>query len=511
MPVAVPVPGPVPAAVPRPAARGPGERAGRRGRRAVSHGAPRVPASVPRRGAWTRRALLAAGAVVVGQALSGCAPRAGRATQPAPSHPPRTISAMLDVGAYFAYGTAQERAQLFTQALEEGFYPRHKGIRVRLLPWTAWPPKVTALLAGKGPDVFADFYLAPFVEHGIAMALDGYLQRDNIDAAIWSAPVMASYRLGGGLFALNRNLSPSAILTRRSVWNDTGIALPDPEWDHVEYERVAASLTANKGGKHRFGTSLAVYPNQIGDQSWIYRAFGGSQLDASHTRQVLGSPASVRAGQWVYERMVWPKIAAQDAAPSMLLDGGLAMLEEQAVNLLVGTSGLLQAGVRDMLWLPVPVYPAGHFGWISDNLWAANAATKDPEASWALLKWLTVETGWQRLVAKLFLVPPCLISLWPEWTSIVEGTVPVFKGRGLPWFTKAAQGNWGSTWEYFRYSDVTAEQINDPWIKKVSARQVGVAQGFAQADAQVNAYEAQQAAQARRASAGSGSGGSAGG
>lgn len=127
------------------------------------------------------------------------------------------------------------------------------------------------------------------------------------------------------------------------------------------------------------------------------------------------------------------------------------------------------------------------------------------------LKWLTVETGWQRLVAKLFLVPPCLISLWPEWTSIVEGTVPVFKGRGLPWFTKAAQGNWGSTREYFRYSDVTAEQINDPWIKKVSAQQVGVAQGFAQADAQVNAYETQQAAQARRATAGSGSGGSAGG
>ena len=448
----------------------------------------------------TRRVLVAAGGVLVGNTLGAACAHRVQKIDPVPTNPSRTISAMLDVGAYFPYGTVQERAALFTQALQQTFYPQNKGIRVQLLPWTAWQPKVTAILAGKGPDVFADFYLAPFVEHNIAMRLDFYLQRDNINQDIWSAPVMASYRFPGGLFALNRNLSPSAVLTRQSIFSDSGLTLPDPEWDYTEYQHVATSLTSDKGGKHRFGTSLAVYSNEIGDQSWIYHAFGGSQLDSTRTRQVLSSPPDVRAGTWVYEQMVWPKIAAQDAAPSALISGGIAMLEEQAVNLLVGTSGLLQTGVRDMIWLPVPVYPAGHYGWISDNLWAVNAATKDPEAAWALLKWLTVDTGWQRLVAKLFLVPPCLIALWPEWTSIVESTVPIFKGRGLHWFTAAAQGSWGSTWEYFRYADVQAEQIDDGWIKKISAQQVGVAQGFAQADKQVNAFEALQATQARSAS-----------
>ena len=116
--MAGPVPGPVPAAVPRPAARGQGEGGGQPGRGGASHAVRRVPASAARPGARSRRALLAAGGIAAGQALFGCAPQAGRATAPTPSHRPRTISAMLDVAAYFGVAQAFVQADAQVNAYE---------------------------------------------------------------------------------------------------------------------------------------------------------------------------------------------------------------------------------------------------------------------------------------------------------------------------------------------------------------------------------------------------------
>ncbi len=258
----------------------------------------------------------------------------------------------------------------------------------------------------------------------------------------------------------------------------------------MEYERVATALTVNKGAKHRYGTGMQVYPNQIFDQQWPYYAFGGSVLDATQTRQVLSSPGGLAAGRWMYHHMFWPGIASHNYGPSQIVAGNIAMAEIQAVNLLAAVGILQRAGIRDLLWLPTPVYPQGHYGFISDNLWCINAETKHADAAWELLKWLTVDTFWQKWLAKVFLQPPCLLSLWPEYTAIVENVVPALKGRGLKWFTAAAQGDWGFPMKYFLYSDMQAEALDNGWVKKLTAHQIGVNTAYTQADGQVNAFEA---------------------
>lgn len=402
---------------------------------------------------------------------------------------PRRITAMLDVGALAVYGTQRERFALFQNAINASFRPAHPDIHVDLVPWEPWQPKTTAMLAGKGADVFADFYLAPFVQQGLVLQLDEYIKTDNVDMSIWSPNVMNSYRFPKGLFAINRNLSPSAVWTTRSVVADAGLSLPDPEWDWTEYTRFAKALTKEKGKQHRYGASINVYSNQIFDQTWIYNAFRGSLLDKSHAVQLLSTPPDLQAGDWVYHQMVWPGIATQDQTSALMAQGLLASFEDEAVSLLTDFTGLLDAGIRDIVFLPAPVYPAGHSCWAADNFWAINAQTKEPEASWELLKWLTVDSYWQRFAAKTFLLPPCLVSLYPEWKALVESTVPLLRGTGLEWFVEAAVKSWGYAMEYFAYDDLQAENIDNPWIAKVSSRRIGVRDGFTFADHQVNAFE----------------------
>jgi hypothetical protein len=77
---------------------------------------------------------------------------------------------MIDVGAVSTLGTMADRFKLYAEAIAADFTPRHHGIEVRLVPWTTWEPKVAAILAGTGPDVFADFYLAPFVQKGLVLS-----------------------------------------------------------------------------------------------------------------------------------------------------------------------------------------------------------------------------------------------------------------------------------------------------------------------------------------------------
>ncbi len=76
----------------------------------------------------TRRVLVAAGGVLVGNTLGAACAHRVQKINPVPTNPSRTTSAMLGVGAYFPHGTVQERAALFTQALEQTFYPQNKGI-----------------------------------------------------------------------------------------------------------------------------------------------------------------------------------------------------------------------------------------------------------------------------------------------------------------------------------------------------------------------------------------------
>ncbi len=119
---------------------------------------------------------------------------------------------------------------------------------------------------------------------------------------------------------------------------------------------------------------------------------------------------------------------------------------------------------------------------MSNDFWAINAAAKDTEAAWALTKWLAAEPYWQRFVARAFLLPPSLQSLWPEYRAVVEAAVPLLRGTGVHWFEMAAMSNWGRAGGYFRYDDQQASALDDPWITKISARAIGVKQGYTQAE-----------------------------
>ncbi len=83
---------------------------------------------------------------------------------------------------------------------------------------------------------------------------------------------------------------------------------------------------------------------------------------------------------------------------------------------------------------------------------------------------------------------PSLISLWGEYATVVEQVAPLVKGKGLQYFTDAAQ-HWGIANTIFKYSQQQVGGIINAQLLKVYNGQASVPLAMRAAGQQVDALE----------------------
>ncbi len=430
-----------------------------------------------------RRAWLAAAA---GTVLAAGVPLAGCGTHPRPvlQQSGTTLHVALDVYALEKISTTHERAGFYRQVLDE-FESAHRGIRVQQVGFLSTAANMAAIIAGRAADVFPDEApaYAGYVEQGMLLRLDPYLQRDAVDPSIWSPSLVQTFRTATGTYGLSRDINVYVFAVRLSDFDALGLSYPSPDWTYVEFADLAAAL-ARPSPSRRYG---AVFSGGILGFREVIAGFGGSITNATHTLQTLTSAAGAAAGKWLFEGLVWPGAVALGGAPN-LGDDSASVQEIQGHSLLT----LFEQWGSAFKWAlyPPPQYPHGRFGNLGAAFWAINAGTRHPDAAWTLLHWLSAEPVYQRFMMKTFLFPPALTALMTEWRQTVESVAPGLRGRGLRWIVEGARQGWGVPQPHFRYANVQAFLIDDQWWQRLLQRTVGVPTAFGQADAQVNALEA---------------------
>ncbi len=428
----------------------------------------------PRRRVLRSGCATAAGAVV----LAACGP----AARPTAASGTVTVKVALDIYALQQYGTVTERAALFAKVLAE-FEAANRGVRVQQVPFINTAAIQTAIVAGSAPDVFPDAskYIS-YIDGQLLLKLDQYIRRDNVRMSAFSPKMVEWLALPFGTFALSRESDANAFAVDLSALDEAGLPYPPSDWTHTEFAQLCGALTRTTNGKKRIG-AMFIYGG-FGVLSEFRGGFGAHITDTSRTRQTLSTPQGIAAGDWWFNELLLPGIAATGVGAP-----GATVIQNLDMNFLLH---LFTAWGTQRKWVfyPPPVYPQGRSTGMAGNFWGISATTRVAEQAWALLRWLAVEPVWQRFMMKTFLWPPGLNALLSEWVAVVTQVAPALADKQLHWYTDAAAQGWAHVRDAgVLYQGSNALQIDSTWYNEIAGGKVSVSEGFARADDQVDALE----------------------
>lgn len=450
----------------------------------------------------TRRALLRAGAAlgVGGGFLTACARQAAVAPATAQPVTELTFAPWVPSGSF----TQPAVSAVMHDALGN-FEAQHKGVHVKLVPGNGCcnpAADMAALLAGKAADVFTENDYWAFAGTNVLLDLAPYLQKDNVSLSLWPTEETAALQQGGGITALPVYYNLQVLVANLTIFNAAGQTPPSRTWDSTQYVQAASSVTGTVHGQHRWGCVLAWYGTSgENGMPWLLHGFGGALTDATRTRCLLGTKGSIAAGDWVYQQIVWPGVGQVTNTTywsvwQAFLAGTAAIVPMPPSSLIAFLSAGGAAGAIDWDFYPNPTFPQGAGTMAEAQYYMIPAATKQPELSWELLKWLTAEPVWQTAMMKLYLVPPALISLFDQWEQIVRSVVPSLQTKHLSVYTDAARS--GALFPYpgFRYNNAQALGVVATMLNTLAAHKSGVTQAFTLAATQIDRIEVAGAAEA---------------
>lgn len=370
----------------------------------------------------------------------------------APDSAPTTIS--------FWHIWGGVRTEQLQQVLD-GFTEANPDITVEtlLLPNPGYADKIITGLAGDAPDltmIYTDEF-APSAQRGALVDLGDYLTADGLDPASWYPGVWDMTQVNGGTYGVPFVGNFLSML----YWNrdDFSAGGLDPEsapasWD--EMINIAATLTTfDESGNVE---NLGYVPSGYGE--WMQATYrnGHDWLgDGTPDQIAIDDPRSLEAFQYVinlYEAMGgWDAVGAvTEAWGNQQL--GNPMIAGVASSIFSGvfTVNIINDQAPDLNYKlgKVPHGPNGDFVDLIQASWnnAIPTRAKNPDAAWALAKYLSNGEGHRQFMVELQ-GRPAMIKAYneaphdaaareqnPYWDAVLEilnGTqvsVPVIAGLG---------------------------------------------------------------------------------
>lgn len=446
--------------------------------------------------AMTRRRALRAGtaaaAVSAGAALAACASTAAGKSSAAPSvaTPVTELSFMPWWIHWDQTGKTllQEQADTFTQT--------HPGLRLTALPGpqgggASTTGVIASILSGTGPDVVGDCCGAwvTYTSQGVFANLTPLMKRDNVPISTWAKAQAAALTTSQGQFGLPIYNGPVVFACRLDILDTLGLSYPDPAWTYKDaadlWTRCTGTFQVNGKSTHRYGANFWWDAQGWYAQSYLLYGFGGAQMDSTRTKCLLNEPGSVAAGNWVYpllySKVLGPQTGSLSGGTAAFVTAGGWSIPRNVVN---------WGSKFKWAYYPVPHWPQGRTTFNNNDFWGLNAQSKNPDAAWEVLKWLTYEDSWQRFCMKVALLAPCKVSLWAEFEAQLQATAPLLVNKGLKWFRDAAEGGYGYPEEFFKYNSSQATNAIGNAMGQIFDQKLAVQAGFAQAANQVNVLEA---------------------
>lgn len=213
----------------------------------------------------------------------------------------------------FTNATTAAGIELLHQGLEP-WLAQNKGVEVNVVTLGYQGTMQAAILAGTGPDVFADWVLPPYVEQGMVLDFAPYVRRDNVNLDIFAAGELAyfqqvaSFAKPGALFSLPSYLHMEAPAVNLGLLDDLGLSAPEPTWTYEQWADLWRATAVTTGKNQRWGLAGFNWDgyDYAGSSPSAYYlvGFGGGYVNPNvPTQAYLDNPGSLDCLNWIYDLM----------------------------------------------------------------------------------------------------------------------------------------------------------------------------------------------------------------
>ena len=426
----------------------------------------------------TRRQFLSWSIAAAGlAALAACAPKATPAPAATPEEAKATVAPSGKVTIRWMTRAVdwggQEAGLAVPEQVKKYFNAEHPDVEVSIEPAPPqWVEKVVAsMVAGDAVDVFEAWpdIFHEWVERDQILDLQPYVDRDltkeevaDYVEAQWNALFMNGKRVALPLYVDMRLES-----CNKDLFDKYGVPYPpaDGNWTHEDYAETAAALTKDTDGDGKIDLWGAI----IETGGWFYwpRMFGGDIVDPNdNTKCGLDMPETQEALNFIWEQQ-WKRTPNVFAQPAQVEN---AWYYEAWVPQMVAMAqkGAYPArtvrevdGAFKWDYAHPPKGPKGHHTLVDADGWSIWKGSKQPDAAWKLVKFLSGPQFEEEVIVKIAGAIPVRKSILPNFIDIMRDTFPELEDVRLEVLQEIlTEPGYGGNVRYFKNHLKAMEIIN---------------------------------------------------
>jgi multiple sugar transport system substrate-binding protein len=278
------------------------------------------------------------------------------------------------------------------------FTKAHPNIHINWSPIPGdYPTKMRANVAsGTVPDVF---YLTPgmsseYISSGKLLNLSPYMGKDGVKASdYYSALINPFTCTSGQVYGLPKDWNSLGVFYNKQMFQAAGLSLPTASWTWDDLKNDAQKLTKNPGTPNSvYGISLSADASRWGA---FLLANGGAVLNKNGTQATFNNQVGIDTLNYYASFLKnntgalpttvgapWNGDAFGKQRAAMAIEGGWL------IPYMASTYPNVQYDIA-----PLPMAPTGKRANLTfTNAWSAYSGTKNPEAAWELIKYMTGST-----------------------------------------------------------------------------------------------------------------------
>jgi multiple sugar transport system substrate-binding protein len=259
------------------------------------------------------------------------------------------------------------------------------------------------------PDIFvsADVYTKPFFDSGLTADLRPFMEKTGLDLANFDPKFIELAKYDGKVGFLPRAADVVVLYYNKRMFDEAGVKYPTEDWSHGDMLAAAEKLT--KKAADGTITQYGVTANYTWWAYWVplVESEGGKILSDDKKKVVFDSPEGIRAWSIIAQGLKngwFIPTKVQDSMGGWMMpfaNGQAAM-----VYTIRGGTPTFRAQLKDDWDVQlVPRGTASRKTGMGTMGYAMSAKTKNPDATWELLKYTFTE-GMKVFMESYLLVPP---------------------------------------------------------------------------------------------------------
>lgn len=278
------------------------------------------------------------------------------------------------------------------------FEKLHPNIHINWSPIPGdYPTKMRANVAsGTVPDVF---YLQPsmsseYISSGKLLNLSPYMAKDGVKASDYYTALINPFTCTNGeVFGLPKDWNSLGVFYNKQMFQAAGLPFPTASWTWSDLQNDAAKLTKNPGTPNSvYGISLSADLSRWGA---FLLANGGTVLNKDGTQATFNSQTGIDTLNY-YTSFLKNKTGTLPTSVGAPWNGDAFGKQRAAMTIeggwLIPYMATTYPNVQYDI-APLPMAPNGQRSNLTfTNAWSAYSGTKNPEAAWELIKYMTGST-----------------------------------------------------------------------------------------------------------------------